>query len=311
MDVRETRETSAHMRDVDTTTISVFNLTEFYRSQIILHPSLEQCLYLNYLPHNIVYSCWDWFFNRWGLRFIGSLGCILLVCGRIYGLLFGSDGIYVSLMGCGNGLAIIASLFVLPFANYDIFKMLTGTFDFWYKLYNLISILFAAVWLKIIHGDWTSPVYHYLMGWFAIFCGFFVVFCEDSLPANRKIVQIWRSIIGFLAIIEPIRVYLFVEDGYWNMFAAYDFEYTQISLKGVYLSSYVNLSLFVNKPILRFIGRKIARMICSCCNNNNPSNGNQKEDNQDHIADDFFRRSASLFKRPHIQWNVDEPQADR
>ena len=99
----------------------------------------------------------------------------------------------------------------------------------------------------------------------------------------------------FIAVI----VYFSVDDtntnAYWNPFERYNFKYSKIDFKSIFVSSQINLCLFMLKPIFSQINRKMRR--CTL------HKKNARESTKDHES--LVQRSFVLYKRPYIHWVCD------
>ena len=95
-------------------------------------------------------------------------------------------------------------------------------------------------------------------------------------------------------IVATIYDYFSIEDYVWNPFAAYNTLLTEISFKSLYLTASFNLALFILKPVLSKIMKKMFKFACRSCY------GETHDQAQENVKRD---RLSSVYKRAYASWN--------
>ena len=115
-----------------------------------------------------------------------------------------------------------------------------------------------------------------------------------------------------------INAYFSCKDFYYNPFEQYEFQYTEISAKSVFLGSYGNITLFVSKPLIVDGWKWLYFKYQSCCNYNRKytKNSNTAKHSRDNnstssntsgivIATSEYQRLLAVHKRPKVKWSND------
>ena len=239
-------------------------------------------------------------------------------------------------------LEIIASILVTIYcislmltANIFILKLITNTFDFWFKSYNLMLGIIAIQVRNLnlfnynISRGSTFSSFGMIMIQTALICTALTLFCVDAIPASINIKRIIIALISLMMTWYIVALYFNGEDYQWNPFDAYQFKYTQISFKSVIISSGTNLIFFVGKPIFADLIRYFRKSKKFKCNyklnfssetfsdicgksNGTTSTADTMANNKDHSKtklhdiDDMdypLVRCTAVYKRPFIKWN--------
>ena len=196
-------------------------------------------------------------------------------------------------------------------ANTMIISLILNTFDFWFKIYNLI-LGFSVWWIRsyCINHDkefqqnlsssgsgsdvfWSTSIEMAAkcMGQFCVCVGCVMIFCLDAIDASISIKRLMISISSIAFAYEAIYQYFYTPDYQYNPFNS---KYTDISFKSLILSSYINLFIFITKPLYRDVLYYI-KNICSNDNNSAPTN---------HDSDvTHYQRCGTVYKRPYVKWN--------
>ena len=109
---------------------------------------------------------------------------------------------------------------------------------------------------------------------------------------KRKIVSMY--IILFVPFV--IGQYFLYEDVFYNPFEHYNFTHTRFSVKSVFLGSYVNMLLFIAKPIIIDITRWFQRL--TGCTKVKHSDSSLSSSNQQ------FERLVCPYKRCKVKWQT-------
>ena len=144
--------------------------------------------------------------------------------------------------------------------------------------------------------EFTKNTRFYIIASLTALCGYGFSFIFDATSIENKHKNVFIISTVCWGMYVALNVYFFVDDTniiyYWNPFEQYNFQYSRINFKSVFISSQVNLCLFMLKPIFYQINQKLRRCI------RKKKNANQS------VKDDasFVQRSYVLHKRPHIHW---------
>ena len=157
---------------------------------------------------------------------------------------------FACMIGLVSGLLYVISLVMV--ANITIITLITNTFDFWFKVCNVI-VLYTASWIRKynlarvhIFSSKRALISEVSIQ-FGYFVIIFVLFVFDAIPLSIKTKRIAIVIFTIITTALIVEFYFAGQDFEWNPF---NIEYTQISFKSVVLSSWTNLIIFVAKPVL-------------------------------------------------------------
>ena len=177
-------------------------------------------------------------------------------------------------------IVLIYNILILLTANIVIIKLVTNTFDFWFKIYNII-LLFLSMWIRASNDKSAqlaqfnvnngAEVFATVISQIALFIIAVTLFLIDSLDLSIKLKRICICVCVICLVYNTINIYFFSNDYQWNPFGNHDFDHTLISFKSILLSSYINLIIFIAKPVgsdtMRYFKSKLrhARGFCHCC----------------------------------------------
>ena len=208
----------------------------------------------------------------------------------------------------GHGLSLLLTL------NITVIHMIINTFDFWFKIYNTM-VLFGSLWIRSYYDDEgryssnklnsfnQSEIASEIIIQITIIGIVIGLFLLDSINLSNNVKRFSIIICIACIIFHAIYLYFFEQDYEWNPFK---FQFTKISFKSVLLSSYVNLILFISKPICSDIIRWLRKRKRTCCkpNTNNTYNAVAMDNINTNQCIKMLQRSSTVYKRPYLQWNM-------
>ena len=206
-----------------------------------------------------------------------------------------------------NVLTSIYAILVILGMDTQMIKLIVNTFDFWYKMYNLFIV--SVCWILI---DFDSSQQFEITFWLVyliiIVLGLlilFVFFAMDAVMIDNRKKNIILCIVVLVSLTIEIEFFFTKDDVIWNPFGNDFNKYTRISFKSLLLSSWMNLILFMAKPVLTNFRRALLKFKRQCCNvcgfksnntsANHTSNNNVIQSKYNHVCD-------LLYKRPKIEW---------
>ena len=203
------------------------------------------------------------------------------------------DAIYHLLVIAAYTVSIVLSVSYIFSANIGIVTFIIQTFDFWYKMYNLMLLIISSYF---IIPDYVENTSYYVVASLGSMCGYILSFVMDALSVENKYKNLFIIVVVLWSMYISLSVYFIVDDTsqYWNPFEKYNFKYSRINFKSTFVSSQFNLCLFMFKPIFSQINRKIRRCI------GKQISKNTKQGAQDDRS--FVQRSYVLYKRPCVHW---------
>ena len=156
----------------------------------------------------------------------------------------------------------------------------------------MYSLILWIVSSYFVIPSFTKNTSYYVIAALAIVCGYGFSFVFDAICIENKYKNLFIVSGVSWCMYHVLYVYFSIDDteSNWNPFEKYNFEYSQISFKSILISSQINLSLFMLKPIFSQISRKIR----SCIHNKK----NTSQRNTDDAS--FVQASYILYKRPYI-----------
>ena len=203
--------------------------------------------------------------------------------------------------------------------NLIMIDLISNTFDFWFKIYNTIT-LFVAIWIRGSTDD-ASPLsvqagtttqlqktilVYEICHQIATISTALLFFIIDALPIAIKIKRIGIVLFISWMCYNCARTYFYFEDFQWNPFGN-DFEYSEISFKSMILSSYINLVIFTGKPILSDVIRWLRKQMMNTCDKESNEKMSDKDNKRNSINDIAnVSRCGTVYKRPLIKWNKPE-----
>ena len=207
---------------------------------------------------------------------------------------------------------LILIIMIMFSLNIEVCKIVIDKFDFWFKIYNSITLILSSNMLRfatkddIYFTDYNGYNYYAVsVLWDAfIFVVFLVIFLIDALLIKHpKYKLIFLGSIGCFFAFMIVWEYFEINDYIWNPFESYNFKYTQISFKSMYLSSMVNLTLFILKPVFSnvyiYCRKKINIKKKAIDSDSKQLKQQVQSDNNDSFV---LVPSYTIYKRPYLKW---------
>ena len=272
------------------------NLNDFYTHSMTIianpynnfyHTSLKFSLeHTRFILDKILFS--QRFFLCWFIIFT-----VLFLASQIYWYVIEDDDVVYMTIYIGSQLvATMTGICYTSTANVDIALWLIQTFDFWYKMYNMIA---AIIFIRFLdyYANWVT----YCISQITFISVAVGIYLFDAICVSSKKKWILNTALVGVFIDLIVFVYFQTENVYWNPFGT---QHTQIDFKALVISSYTNVVLFVLKPMFATFGRWCRHVTHtrSCTTNHDKSNGK------------LVQRSDFLHKRPMIKWHVESDQID-
>ena len=229
--------------------------------------------------------------------------------------------VYQTFWLSGVSIGSIICLLYLFSVNIKIFNLIIRSFDFWFKMYNLVLLLSSNL-LLALHFDknpYAASAPYYVICVFVILIFAFLV-DGAFMPLKMKFIFLICCAIYFLYL--AIRLFFILDDNdaEWNPFLSYSQKHlknTRINFKSLYISSAINLSIFSAKPVFMYFFKK-RKEICDCvimgCHSHS-GNNNQRDQEKKRKRKRKKKKyqlnwnetqSTTVFKRPFFQWqNLD------
>ena len=147
---------------------------------------------------------------------------------------------------------------------------------------------------------WVVSVISYTLA----FTGLFVIdslFINTSLSSKVKLII--SIIVSLVMSLEAFGIFVFYDDSLynWNPLGKNSLfgEYSNINFKNWCLSSLFNLILFIYKPFLGLLLKKIKIIVCKCkCCNEISTHSYRIHKNGPNVI-----RSTSVYKKPYFEWH--------
>lgn len=199
---------------------------------------------------------------------------------------------YLAVRFSATMLAMIYTTTILATANLNIIKIVLNTFEFWFKVWNAAIWAVSIIWINIVTTDrYVVDIIATILSVFTVATFLALV---DAIPLSYKTKRIILGIGSCMCCVAIVGAYFSYEDVYYNPFEEYNFQHSQISLKSMFLGSYINIALFTVKPLLAD-GCRWMLAKCNCgVNITRPgANGNSQK----------YERLLTVHKRPKVKWN--------
>ena len=289
-----------------TTKTIVPNLEEFYRHSIAMVAYCSDNLYFVYLSkENAKYICYHILHTKIYPIIMITIGILFAFCGQVSWIVSGYSVMYHLLSSISYFAAIVFSISYILSTNISIVTFIIQTFDFWYKMYNLV------IWIITLYFvDRGSSIAYFILSSIVLVCVYLFLFILDATSISTKFKNMCIILVVLYGTYVCLFVYFFADDTQWNPFKKYNFEFTNVSFKSLFIGSQSNLCLFILKPILSQIVRKMRK--CAIHKQKNK----KEEKNYNTIAstinkhnDDIRQRSYVLYKRPYVHWTKDSRNA--
>ena len=283
------------------------NLEEFYKYSLGLVAYYSDNLYFTYLSQEKAkYICDHVLATKMYPICLTSIAVTFAIAGQVCSHLY-HDKISYSLMVVSFSIATFLSLSYIFSANISIVKFIIQTFDFWYKMFNLIAWIISGYFVSASVANFT---WVHTISSLTVVCVYILLFVLDATCISNRWKNMFIVSVVSYGIFVSLDAYFLVDDKNfnWNPFKQYNFKYSQINFKSTFISSQLNLCLFILKPIFAQINVKIRNCIQ---NSNNINTGkiarkNQQNSIRKSTKDGLLvQRSYILYKRPYIHWVVD------
>ena len=271
------------------------NLIEFYRHSLIINADPYNNFYHNGLKVSLEHTRFildKVLYPKW--YFLGSvtIAGLLYLLSQVYWYMTHDSGwIYLMMFVTAQSMLSTGGILYILSANVDIVSLLLQTFDFWYKMYNMSIAIVSTLFLDY-YVSWISfAAANTTMVSYAI-----MSFLLDAVYISQVKKWILISFMACAVLSIVVYVYFAVENvHYWNPF---DSEHTQMNLKSIAISSWMNLLLFVLKPMIITICRWCRYVI---------QHKKCARTNSIHRADGKLTQRSYLFhKRPIIKWHTEK-----
>ena len=198
--------------------------------------------------------------------------------------------------------------------NIDVFSMIMHSFDFWYKMINLMLCMISLSWMvlrmptqqeKSYIGDFGGVLVWAQISFFTMFT---MICLSDAILFTVKVRQFFSSGIALSLVWFAISIFFNVNENEsylnWNPFSMYKNgigKYTNINCKSLALSSLSNLMLFLLKPSFSNIGKKTKKCLCQAVKKKPSKQGNNYNVNST-SGNKYLMQSTSVYKKPYFQW---------
>ena len=184
-------------------------------------------------------------------------------------------------------------------ANFTLVCLIAQTFEFWFKILNVIAWDIAA-YMVYING--SAPFLVVIIGIVTQTCLFLTLFIFDAIMISPiKVKYIFVCIIGFFHISMLIFVYFaFGGDVYYNPFKSFGIEQTSINFKSLFVTSTANIVLFILKPVFIYLSSNLVARLngkCGCCGDCATCIMDNNTSGQDALS-----YSAMIHKRAQLRW---------
>ena len=294
--------------NTEPTTMIIKNTNQFYRNAIIFTTNARNNLYFKHLPLPIA----EWLFYTvllGKLWLVGSsclIVCLLVIAELIHSI---SETVFFTLRCIAYVIGITGGLSYALSVNIEIFQLILRTFDFWFKMYNLILWIIAFYFINVTQ----LPSYDIILRVLSMSGVFFCVFILDGLAVPPKLKQCVLCVIGLYFSYSVIFVYFsYSDDTNWNPFKKYNFKYSNVNFKSLYMSSLINLILFMLKPSIsqamifftRLYYHKRKKLKSNDANKKESKTTNAKRHNK-------YERCTVIYKRPKLDWINKTPSDEK
>lgn len=270
-------------------------MIEYEKSSIVINIDAKNNLYFKYLSPSVAdFMYYNVLLNKWYPIVSMTIAATFAILAEIFRYFI--DEYYGFLFLCIGYITVFMITLSYAFsANIEIVYLIIQTFDFWFKLWNLV--LFAiSILILFNYGIYHWPAYFQICVISTTLCIFCVLFIIDSINiANNKVKNGIIIFIAMYCVYQTVQSYFTDPDILYNPFQRYDIDESQISFKSVFMSSLTNLGLFIMKPVLSKVAKKILiqSKICNFKRMQNAGpNNNAKYD-----------RCGLIYKRPKLHWN--------
>ena len=302
---------------------NTININEdtFEHILIVVERNIDNNLYFKYLSrhyasyfvHDVLLSKW---FSKLTIFILLVSWCLFAIYYRLFitniATVSYSTVIILYIVGLMTFLLIVIYILLI---NTYMFDSITHTFDFWFKTYNLIMYRISS-WMYGFAIGFDYPLWFQVLSDMLFVSGYIFGFMIDGIPVNNKFRTIFVLALAIFSMAEVVQGFFEYPDAYYNPFKSNNEtfgEYTNISIKSLYLSSLVNIVLFITKPcftilisIVKIFQKKMKNMCIHIRNNCDIKSNNINVDNGydcSFVLDLFAtKRCSSIYKRPYTIW---------
>ena len=197
--------------------------------------------------------------------------------------------------------------------NLNMAQIISSSFDFWFKMVNIVAITVAIVNIRIyrykvgFYGRINLNAYIIILA-ICEFSGFLLIFFLDGTLISQNIT--WRRVItcsfALLLLFSCIWDFFFLNQDNdqlnWNPFKSRENDigkYTNVNFKSLYASAAVNISIFLMKPMFGAAAKKIKQSICNGHSSTNDDNTPSSNHNNVNLIPTY-----SMYKKPHFCWHL-------
>ena len=200
-------------------------------------------------------------------------------------------------MECIFVLTIICNLLLA--INYDISKLAMQTFDFWFKLYNLLTGMigyFVYEYTSVSHAkeieSWNFySWFHIILWWTTWSLTLMCLFLMDAINITTKSKLAFSFVASSACMYSAINLFFFYpNDAYIDPFGL-NSNYTIIGIKNIRVGAFINLGLFAAKPLYR---RLFYCLIIRKCAYDEQGLSNEKKKKG--------VKAQVLYQRPFLRW---------
>ena len=286
--------------------IQVSTLKHYYKANITINCNKAECLAFKLADYkclnaDMAQKLYNFASNKYFLAGIPlvSLFCFVIssICVAIGGIMAEQAAFIFSCMRLfllAIGLQVISML-----TNTKILYLVSHTFDFWYKSLNVVIFSVSSQILRVYTHNHRNdvPLWYIYVEQFVILLVYGLLFIIDAFCMPYHKLKIFITLIASIyMIVATIYDYFSIEDYVWNPFAAYNTSLTEISFKSLYLTASFNLALFILKPVLSKIMKKMFKFACRSCY------GETHDQAQENVKRD---RLSSVYKRAYASWKLE------
>lgn len=306
----ENKSIDHHTYNYPSNSLVIRKLIEYYTDTVIIVANRKNNLYFRYLSHEkasfIVYQI---LMSKWY-----SIASFIVMLGFIFGsIIYHSiaynednymDSNYLIFLKIETIVAIAWFTTLCFAADLQVIQLICQTFDFWFKISNyvvlLISTTFFHCYAKTDLNPFRMPTIDFILVMICYLALYLYEFLSDSFVVSPKMKQFWRIIIALWCIFSATGTYFRFQDEYWNPFKSYNIQETRINFKSLYISSMVNICIFVLKPIFSQFGRRLRAKCLTKDRNVRQSIIEGSNNVQDTKIS--LQRSAVIYKKAKIHW---------
>ena len=204
--------------------------------------------------------------RRWYVIIITTITSSMTLSVLLLKELYGAQSVvYLVMMLLSRIVPIIGCILWILAMNLDVVYIIRNSFDFWFKMWNLLIWEISFAWINIATDN--RVVIDLILSMIAIFVLSFVIFCIDGVPMGYYVKR--NALLVFVLFYSALIIVLYFtyENVYVNPLEKYNFEHTRVSVKDLFLGSLANVLLFVGKPIFGDTGRWLFTQYLRCTSN--------------------------------------------